>query len=60
LLRFLLQIRSLRRELVESGTMTEKQFHDEILRQGNMPVALHRLAVSRLKLTPDTSLDWRF
>ena len=24
--------------------MTEKQFHDEMLRQGNMPVALHRLA----------------
>jgi uncharacterized protein (DUF885 family) len=55
-----LQIRSLRRELVESGTMTEKQFHDEMLRQGNMPVALHRLAISRMKLAPDTSLDWRF
>ena len=55
-----LQIRSLRKELVESGTMTEKQFHDEMLRQGNMPVALHRLAISKMKLTRDTSLDWRF
>jgi Bacterial protein of unknown function (DUF885) len=55
-----LQIRSLRRELVESRAMTEKQFHDEILRQGNMPIALHRLAISKMKLTRDTSLDWRF
>ena len=56
-----IQIRSLRKELVDSGRMTEKQFHDEMLRQGNMPVALHRLALSRgMKLTPTTSLDWRF
>jgi hypothetical protein len=31
-----------------------------MLRQGNMPVALHRLAVSRMKLTRDSSFDWRF
>jgi len=55
-----LHIRSLRRELVESRATTEKQFHDEVLRQGNMPVALHRLAISRATLTRDTSLDWRF
>jgi uncharacterized protein (DUF885 family) len=55
-----LQIRSLRKELVDSGGMTEKQFHDEMLRQGNMPVALHRLAISRMKLTRDTPIDWRF
>ena len=31
------------------------------VRQGNMPIALHRLALSRtMKLTPDTSLDPRF
>ena len=48
-----LQIRSLQ-GAVESGTMTEKQFHDEMLRQGNMPVALHRLAISKMKLTRDT------
>ena len=30
-----------------------------MLRQGNMPVALHRLAISKMKLTRDTSLDWR-
>jgi uncharacterized protein (DUF885 family) len=55
-----LQIRSLRRELVESGGTSEKAFHDEMLRQGNMPIALHRLALSKTKLTPGTSLDWRF
>jgi hypothetical protein len=40
--------------------MTEKAFHDEILRQGSMPIALLRLAVGKQKLTPETSLDWKF
>ena len=29
------------------SSMTNKQFHDEILRQGNMPIALIRLAVEQ-------------
>ena len=42
-----LQLRGLRRELVDSKVMTNKQFHDEIMRQGNMPIALIRLAVTQ-------------
>jgi len=41
-----LQLRSLRGELVDSGLMPEKQFHDEIMRQGSMPIAMLRLAIS--------------
>ena len=42
-----LQLRGLRKELVDSKAMTNKQFHDEIMRQGNMPIALHPAAASR-------------
>ena len=48
-----LQLRGLRKELVDSRQMTEKQFHDEILRQGSMPIALVRLALTKQKLSRD-------
>ena len=56
-----LQLRGLRRELVDTKIMTDAQFHDEILRQGGMPIALLRLAVNqRLELTRDMNVDWKF
>ena len=56
-----LQLRGLRKELVDTKIMTNTQFHDEIMRQGGMPIALLRLAVNnRLKLTRDMTVDWKF
>jgi hypothetical protein len=55
-----LQLRALQRELVGSGRLTERAFHDEALRQNAMPIALLRLAVGGQPLTPETSMDWRF
>jgi uncharacterized protein (DUF885 family) len=55
-----LQLRALRRELVDSRQLTDKQFHDEILRQGNMPIALIRLSVGKQRLTRDMSINWPF
>ncbi len=55
-----LQLRGLRKELVDSRQMTNKQFHDEIMRQGSMPIALVRLALTKQKLTRDMSIDWKF
>ncbi len=55
-----LQLRGLRKELIESRQMTNKQFHDEIMRQGSMPIALLRLALTKQKLTRDMSIDWKF
>ncbi len=56
-----LQIRGLHKELVESRQMSNMQFHDEILRQGSMPISLLRLAVNkRLKLARDMEVDWKF
>lgn len=37
-----LQFRELHRELVDSGKMTDRQFHDRILQSGAMPVAMVR------------------
>jgi hypothetical protein len=55
-----LQLRGLRKELVDSQQMTNKQFHDEILRQGSMPIALIRLALTRQRLSRDMPVDWKF
>ena len=55
-----LQLRGLRRELVDTKKMTEKAFHDEILRQGSMPISLLKLALSPTPLKRDQSIDWKF
>jgi hypothetical protein len=55
-----LQLRSLHKELVDSRQMTNKAFHDEILRMGSMPIELVRLSLMRGKLTRDMSIDWKF
>jgi hypothetical protein len=55
-----LQLRGLRRELVDSGQMTNKAFHDEIMRQGGMPIALLRLALTKQRLTRDMDITWKF
>src|SRR5215212_570913 len=55
-----LQLRGLRKELVDSKRMTERAFHDEILRQTSMPIALIRLAVGNQKLTRDMNIEWNF
>jgi uncharacterized protein (DUF885 family) len=55
-----LQLRGLRKELVDGKVMSNRQFHDEIMRQGNMPIALIRLGVTKMKLTRDMDIDWKF
>ncbi|MEX1184235.1 MAG: DUF885 family protein [Gemmatimonadota bacterium] len=55
-----LQLQGLHRELVGGGIMTETEFHDEILRQGSMPVSLTRLALMPGRLTRDMDIDWKF
>lgn len=55
-----LQLRALRRELVDSGRIPEKQFHDRVVIQGSMPIALHRLAIMPGPLRRDMEVDWRF
>ena len=55
-----LQFRALHEELVESGRMTNRQFHDAILQGGRMPVEMVRARLERLPLTRDYRAQWRF
>ncbi|MEZ5399438.1 MAG: DUF885 family protein [Bryobacteraceae bacterium] len=55
-----LQFRALRKELVDSGRMTEREFHDKILRIGMLPVELVRASLGIGTLTPEYSSRWRF
>jgi uncharacterized protein (DUF885 family) len=55
-----LQFRALHHELVDSKTMTDRQYHDAILRENMMPVAMLRAILTNQKLTPDFKSTWRF
>jgi uncharacterized protein (DUF885 family) len=55
-----LQLRELRKELVESGKMTEREFHDAILEGSSMPVEMVRASLTKQKLTRDYRANWRF
>ena len=55
-----LQIRALRRELVESGKMTDRQFHDAILKENSIPVDLIRASLKEQPLSRDYQATWRF
>jgi uncharacterized protein (DUF885 family) len=55
-----LQFRSLRGELVDSGKMTDREFHDAILQEGNMPVVMVRALLTDQPLTKDGVPEWQF
>ena len=54
-----LQLRALRRELVDSGKMTERQFHDAVLRENAIPIEMIRASLTNQKLTRDFEPSWR-
>jgi len=55
-----LQIRALRRELVEAGPMTDREFHDAVLEANSMPVELLRAALTDRPLLKNFRAEWRF
>jgi uncharacterized protein (DUF885 family) len=54
-----LQFYSLHHELVDSGRMTNRTFHDAILKENRMPVEMVR-PLTNQKLTRDFKTSWRF
>ncbi len=54
-----LQFRALHGEQVSTGQLTEKAFHDAVLAQNCMPVAILRLAL-RPELAAGDAAGWRF
>ena len=55
-----LQFRSLHQELVGSGKMTNKAFHDAIMRGGAMPVEMVRAMLVNAPLTRDYEAQWLY
>ncbi len=55
-----MQFYALHQEFVESGRMSEREFHDTILRGGRMPVAMVRQRLSGTPLTSAGLPEWRF
>lgn len=55
-----LQFRAMRKELVDSGKMTNRQFHDTILTYGPIPVELIRTGMENLPLSKDSKASWKF
>lgn len=55
-----LQIRAMHKELVASGKMTARDFHDAILRENSIPIELIRASLTGQVLTPEFKTTWRF
>jgi uncharacterized protein (DUF885 family) len=55
-----LELRALHKELVDSGKMTDRAFHDAVLQGGPMPIAMVRARLENLPLTRDGAAPWRF
>lgn len=55
-----LQFLALHEELVLSGDMTEREFHDEILRHHAIPIEVLRAILSGAQIERDFEPNWRF
>ena len=55
-----LQLMALKHELVDSGKMTYKQFHDAIIKENTMPIEMVRATLIHQKLDRDFVTKWRF
>ncbi|GIV37046.1 MAG: X-Pro dipeptidyl-peptidase [Cyclobacteriaceae bacterium] len=55
-----LQFYALKKELVDSGKMTYKQFHDAVMAENSMPVELLRALLTNAPLSRNFSTQWRF
>ena len=55
-----LQIYSLHKELVDAGKMTDKNFHDTILKENRIPIEMVRAILTKQKLTRDFKTSWKF
>src|SRR5262249_21622878 len=54
-----MQLYALHHELVDSGRMTNRQFHDAVLKENRIPVELIRASLLQQPLTRDYVTIWR-
>lgn len=55
-----LQFHQLHRDLVDTKKMTDRDFHDAILKEGPIPVEMVRAILTNQKLTRDLTPNWRY
>lgn len=55
-----LQFRALRQEFVDSGEMTEKEFHDNILLENSIPIDMIRAKFNGQEMTNGYASTWKF
>jgi uncharacterized protein (DUF885 family) len=55
-----LQFWEMKKELVDSGKMTYKQYHDAVMRENNLPVEMVRVILTNQPLTKDFKSSWKF
>lgn len=55
-----LEFYSLHRELVDSGKMKNREFHDAILKENRIPVEMVRAILTKQKLSKDFKTGWKF
>jgi uncharacterized protein (DUF885 family) len=55
-----LQIMALHGELVDSGRMSDRDFHDRIIRMNSIPNEMVRALLTNTPLTRDYQSNWRF
>jgi hypothetical protein len=55
-----MRVKALHHELVESGKMSNNEFHQRILRQNNMPVEMVRALLEDIPLKRNYHPHWKF
>jgi len=55
-----MQLHALHHELVDSGKMTDRAFHDAVLEQNAIPIEMVRLALTHEKLSANFTPHWKF
>ena len=55
-----LQLRALYADLVRSGKMTDRQFHDKIITSNSMPIEALRMLLTDTAPNKDYKTNWRF
>ncbi|MEO7212932.1 DUF885 family protein [Mucilaginibacter sp.] len=55
-----LQLMELKKELVDSGKMSYKQFHDAAIKENLIPVEMLRATLTNQALTKDFTTSWKF
>lgn len=55
-----LQFYELKKELVEKGNMSLKEFHDRVLRENSMPIEMLRAILRKDLISKDFKSAWRF